>query len=93
MMQLILSLHQMVLEQQDNLKQKNKYRHYFYRELLKKITDHIDIILLERIFSLIIEILQNSDDDYDKYLIIMDTYILLGIKLYYQCSFQNFFYL
>ena len=27
MMQLILSLHQMVLEQQDNLKQKNKSRH------------------------------------------------------------------
>ena len=72
-----------------NISHKNKYRFYFYRTLLEKILDNIDIILLERVSNLILETLQKSYNDYNKYLIMMDTYILLGIRLYYESQIEN----
>lgn len=68
--------------QEINLKNINEYRLHYYRTLLEKIIDTIDIISLNKIANHIILTTNEYEDDQYKYNLIMDTNILCGIRLY-----------
>jgi tetratricopeptide (TPR) repeat protein len=60
----------------------NEYRLNYYRTVIEKIIDTIDIISLNKLANHIIITTNEYKDDQHKYNLVMDTNILCGIRLY-----------
>lgn len=69
-------------KQISEIENKNKLRSTFYRKIVEIYSDKAEISIYKEISNQILEIMQNSPEDQDKYSIIMDTNILLAIRLY-----------
>lgn len=66
------------------LANKNKLRNKFYRKIVETYSDKVEINTYKEVSNQILEIMQNSPESQDKYVIIMDTNILLAIRLYFE---------
>lgn len=63
---------------------KNEYREYFYRNLLEKFVDTANIKIIQDIVDSIMDLIKDSEHDKHKYALIMDSNILLAIRLYFE---------
>ena len=66
------------------IENKNKLRNTFYRKIIETYSDKTEINIYKEISNQILEIMQNSLEDQNKYSVIMDTNILLAIRLYFE---------
>lgn len=67
-----------------NIEEQNEYRLQFYRSLLEKITDLIELEDYIKITDKIKEIYNKEEIHFEGYLINMDIHVLTGIKSYFE---------